>query len=164
MRYLIPIGLLLSLSVITYQDFKERQVHWILFPLAFFLSIANSLQHITADKLLLNAGINIILVLILFLILFLYVKIRFKGKKELWQLIGLGDLLLFVVLTVNFALLNFITFSIISLFLSLITSFVHKHKTIPLAGVQAFCLFVLLILQNTIELNLFNEYWIYQWM
>lgn len=164
MSNLLTIVLLLSLSAITYQDFKERQVHWILFPLAFFLSILNSIQQVSADKLLLNSGSNVILIVILFLILFLYAKIRFKGRKGLWQLIGLGDLLFFVVASVNFAILNFIAFSIVSLFLSLIISLLYRHKTIPLAGIQACCLFLLLSMQYSFEFNLFNEYWIYQWI
>ena len=164
MKYLILTSLLLILSMITYQDCKERQVNWILFPVAFFLSIVNSLRHVTADKLLLDAGLNAIMIAILFLFLLMYTKIRFKGQKGLWQLIGVGDLLLFVLLSVNFALLNFVLFCLISLIVSLGTSVFYKYKTIPLAGVQASCLSFALLLQEIAEMNLFNEYWIYQWM
>ena len=102
MKYFILIGLLLLLSIITYQDCKERQVYWILFPAAFFLSIANSLQHIAVDQFLIDTGFNIMMIGILFLFLLIYSKIRFKEQKGLWQLIGLGDLLFFIVLSVKF--------------------------------------------------------------
>lgn len=164
MKYFILIGLLLLLSIITYQDCKERQVYWILFPAAFFLSIANSLQHITVNQFLIDTGLNVMMIGILFLFLLIYTKIRFKEQKGLWQLIGLGDLLFFIVLSVNFSMINFLVFSMLSLLLSLGVSVFYKQKTIPLAGVQAFCLMLVQLFQIIYSINPYNEYWIYQWM
>lgn len=154
---------ILSLLPISYQDFRFRAVSWYLFPISFLLIVIRNLHQVTAELLLENLGLNMLFILIQVSTLLAYFAIKkISVKQFLNQYMGIGDLLFFVLMSVAIpfpALPVFMVFSLVlSLFLG-ITSF--KNKTIPLAGIQAFLLAGILVLDETRILE--NAFSFYVW-
>ena len=136
---MILIKLLLGISflLIFFQDNKNREVYWFLFPLvAVFCGILFYVN--TLFVLFLNALVlNCLFVLILIIIIGLYS--RLKLKTSILKTIGLGDILLFFALTFSFSTIAFIIFFISALIFSLglhvyRTKNMTQNTTVPLAG------------------------------
>lgn len=149
------IGLLL---LVFYQDIKERKVTLVLLLLLLGLTgFLHSRFHLF-EVFLLNILINIAIISIVVLILLLYS--RFLLKKKLFEAIGPGDILFFLVLAVSFPIPSFlIIFSCSLLFalaLSIVWKLKAKNKTIPLAGLQA--LFVSLMMICNLGFNFIDLY------
>lgn len=162
-QYVLLASLLLSSSIILFQDFKERLVSlWVL--LLFGLTCMSSV--------LLNRGIEILLYNILFTIiyigliwlvlkLYLYLKFR-KNKRILNEQLGLADVLtiLFIGLTFNavgivfFFCFGFI-FSLLSFMIYILIFKHNKNEHIPLAGLLV-VFYVLTIF--ILYLNKINNY------
>ena len=131
---LIKITLILVLSFIVYQDIKERQVYWFLFPISalcfailFYLKTIEALFYMSVI-------INMIFVFILLLIVFLYTKIKLKTNFR--KAFGLGDVLLFLALTFSFSSVSFIVLFCSALIFSLVLHLIinKKSTSVPLAG------------------------------
>ena len=124
-----------SLSLICYQDLKERMVWWFLFPLfglsASLLHFFKSIQPVFFYDLMINfSGLLIIL-------LTAYLYSRFKLKVNfLKKAFGLGDILFFAGLCLAFPALSFIILFPLCLIFSLALHLVlsKKDETVPLAG------------------------------
>jgi len=136
MLLLIKIGLILTLAAIAYQDIKERQVYWFLFPtVAVFCAVLhhyNTLFELFKIAIVINIGF----IGLLFFCVYGYARIKMNTTFE--DVIGLGDVLLFIALAFSFAAISFITLFIFSLFFSLVLHLAlkakSKHTTVPLAG------------------------------
>lgn len=132
----LKIILIIALFGILYQDIKERQVYWFLFPIvgisAGLLFYLNTLP----ELFLLTVSINLIFVIIMLVVLFAYVKIRMRSKFK--DVFGIGDLLLFLMLCFSFSNMSFyvifISGLISSLVLHLIINKKRKENDVPLAG------------------------------
>ncbi|WP_163419239.1 hypothetical protein [Flagellimonas sp. HSM57] len=139
----------MCLTVITYQDFKERKVFWFLFPLAMLLlGLLYYLQVTNASVFLYQILINTILVTSILSILFIYTRFITK-KRFLNHSLGLGDILFFYALSLGFPTLTFIVLFVAATMFSLLVFLISKrnlkHKTVPLAGLMAlFMVFVML--------------------
>lgn len=146
--------LLILLVLIFIQDLKERHVY--LFLLIGTIFIGGGIYFIKTILIvyLMNISINILFILLLFCFLSIYSK--FKLRKNVFEVIGIGDFFFFLVFAVSFPLFSFfILFSIsliFSLLLFLILKHTLKHKTVPLAGFQAFFLFMVLVLNSIFDL------------
>ena len=118
------------------QDYKERQVYWFLFPIIAFLCGFLFYKNTLPKLFFYSFAMNIVFLLSLVLIVFLYSKL--KLKTHLLNTIGLGDLLLFLAVSVSFSTITFIILFIgaliFSLVLHLILSKNQKVITVPLAG------------------------------
>lgn len=131
---LLKIILTISFGFILYQDIKERQVYWFLFPIvgvcAGFLFFFETLLELFFTAVLLN----LVFVSILIFIVFLYSK--FKLKTTLNYAFGLGDIFFFFAIACSFSTVSFITIFSCALFFSLLIQIVTKSKntTVPLAG------------------------------
>ena len=168
MLYILFFVIALILVLIAIQDFKLRAVSWFLFPILFVLCIIRSLNYIDIAVLLKNFSLNALFTVIQLGIVYIYFAIK-KGKffKTFKKAIGLGDILFFIIICLNFCLINYIVFQIISLLLILL-SFgflrlvnIAKRKLIPLAGGMAIALLALFCLQDIIKiLDLYNCAWI----
>lgn len=83
------------------------------------------------------------------LMVFLWGYTHYKIKKPLFTAIGIGDFLFFLMLAISFPSLTFFVLFASSLFFSLLLFLVLKptlhDKTVPLAGLQA--LFLSLVLE-----------------
>ncbi len=131
---LLKIILILALSFILYQDIKERQVYWFLFPLIGFCAGLLFFFETLRELFFTSVLLNLIFVSILLFVVFLYTK--FKLKKTLNNSFGLGDILFFFAISVSFSTVSFITIFSCSLFFSLLIHLIIKSKntTVPLAG------------------------------
>src|SRR5690606_28427269 len=118
--FVIFIGLL---SVVIYQDFKNREISWFLIPLLLIIGVTNALISIDYKDFLTYAGINLTIVILNLLSVTLFISIKEKKIKNIIDTyLGLGDVLFFFVLTVLFSPFNFIIFFIGSV---LLTSIVY---------------------------------------
>ncbi len=158
MEVLLKIGSLASLFAIAYQDFKERKIAvYLLLLLLGCLASLYSLQTAAAEFLF-NLGLNITIIMVVLGILLAYAL--FRLKKPLFEVFGLGDALFFLVLACSFTTPVFVTLFagslIFALLLFLILKPSSKETTVPLAGLQA--LFIALILLINWSFNLVNLY------
>ena len=148
MIIVFKILLIASLILITIQDFRERRVSWVLFPVyavvGSYLFVASS----TIRWFLTNVFMNIGLVTLILFILYTYA--RFILKKDFFkEVFGLGDLLFFIAFSLSFSTLAFINFFFFSILATLVFWIVKqkiyrsKATTIPLAGCMSlFLIFV----------------------
>lgn len=141
---------LILLLLIFLQDLKERQVYWFLLIIAIFIGGYIYYQKTILQIFIINVGSNLLFVLFLFFVLKLYSK--YKLQKNLFEAIGGGDFLFFLVISVSFPITSFMVLFSVSLIFSLIL-FISvkpflKKKTVPLAGFQAL-FFMLVLLLNT---------------
>lgn len=130
----VKIILLFTFGLIFYQDIKERQVYWFLFPLV-GICVGSLFFFKTLSELFIAAiVINVLFVSILLLGIFLYAKFKLKSQK----VIGLGDILFFLASAFAFSTISFIVIFIGSLIFSLVLhSAIAKNRnavTVPLAG------------------------------
>jgi len=148
---IIKLLLILTLSLIFFQDIKERMVWLFLLPSFAILGCLLYFWKSNSDIFLASILVNIGIVGVLMLVNFLVAKFIFK-KNLLKEAIGLGDLLFFIAFALSFptlAFLNFFVFSLIFSFLvhqlALVISkrkgkITQKHSRVPLAGLMAFFL------------------------
>jgi hypothetical protein len=153
MQTLATTTAILSLLPICYQDFSRRSVHWIYFPLLTVAGIFYSLLFThSLSQLLTNTLCNSAFLLLQFGILKLYFVItRGSATRLLDNKIGWGDILFLLAAGFFFSPGSFILFYLLSLSFSLIFAVVMirlkpaKYRTVPLAGLQALALSMLLL-------------------
>jgi hypothetical protein len=150
--------LLLSLALIAYQDFKHRSVPIYIFILACCFSILIQYQQCGFNEaFFLQVFLNFSFIVLNVAVVYIYIK-RIK-KIAVSQAIGLGDLVFYGVLIPVLSTPVFVYFHLLSLILILISypflknilSF--KTRAIPLAGLQALCLLICLIVFETKIIN-----------
>lgn len=146
----------LFLIMIAYQDIKNNQVSWFLFPLAFATVVSNGLLALDYKDYFLIFLINLSIVLFMFCGVALYYFIKNKKLTNIIDAkIGTGDILFLIVLSAAFSLFNFIIFMVLSLIaaicLHLIINIFRKYKSkhIPLAGILS-VFYILLLVSNSI--------------
>ncbi|MDO5986287.1 hypothetical protein Q4Q39_02620 [Flavivirga amylovorans] len=132
----LKLVLILIFTFIGFQDIKERQVYWFLFPVIGILCGILFYKN-TLPELFFNAiTLNVIFVTTLILIVFLYSNLKLKTR--FLNTIGLGDVLLFAGLSLSFATISFIIIFVSALFFSLLLHIILKKRsafrTVPLAG------------------------------
>lgn len=141
---------IILLLAITYQDIKERKIYLLNVLALILVGGAIFLYKVLPFIFLINISINLLLVLILLLILVLYCKI--KLKMSLLKALGGGDILLFLALAISFPTSFFlIIFSLSLIFSALVFSVIKnklEDKRVPLAGLQALFLAIVLIINN----------------
>ena len=127
-------------GVMAFQDFKERAVMWILFPLVAGLLATIHIWHIGMEFFWFFALANILLVTAVLIILWLFTKYVFK-KKFLDVSFGLGDMLFFYALALGFPTLTFIILFVSALLFALfcfsLLRIFNKTDTVPLAGLMS---------------------------
>lgn len=147
MIFVLKLALAITFIIITIQDLKSREVYWFLFPLLALLAGFLHKNEIIIELFYFHVFQNLMFTIALILILFIY----FKGlrKQSLKEVIGLGDILMFIALAFSFATFSYVILFGSSLIFSLVLSFTLRKKrkveNIPLAGYMAvFFLFVYL--------------------
>ena len=149
---------LLTLAVITYQDIRYRSVPVYVFVVACIVSFLLQYQQCGIDQLffmqvLLNSGF----IAFNLLIVVLYIK---KIKRiPLASAIGLGDLAFYIVLIPLLSTPVYMYFHLISLLLILASYPLLKNtlslqtRAIPLAGLQALCLIIFIVVYECVITN-----------
>lgn len=126
----------MSLLWVFYQDIKERQVYWFLFPVIALCSVILLYNNVFFELFKTTLIINLVFVLFLILVIFIYSK--YKLKTTISKTFGLGDMLLFFALAFTFSSVSFLVLFVFGLVFSLILHLLIKnkseYKTIPLAG------------------------------
>lgn len=154
MQHVIDTCLLLLLSVVLFQDLKQRQISWFLIPLLLVSFIAQGLFRIPANELIHYTMFNIGFVFVQLVILTAYISIKNKRLVNIINsYLGIGDVLFIATVAAAFSPLNFIIFYIAALLFTLLVFLVVKlltkklSKEIPLAGAMA-AVMIALILVN----------------
>lgn len=138
-------GLLLTLILIFWQDYKYFKVSLVLYILCFIIIGVRGLIHIPIRDFGITFAINILLLCIQLALVWLYLIITKRKLKSFFEYIGEGDILFFVILAISFSNLNFIVFQIISLIVILtvhlaVQMYRKRKLQVPLAGYQALLL------------------------
>ncbi|MEX0289620.1 MAG: hypothetical protein AB3N14_10970 [Flavobacteriaceae bacterium] len=131
--------IILYCLVIAYEDFKERAVIWIVFPV---LGICMGLLHLlnsSVESFFLFGLTNTLMISAIILILFLYTKYVTK-KQFLNTSLGLGDILFFYALGIGFPPFTFVVIftaaMLFSLLFFVLSKKLKKQGTVPLAGLM----------------------------
>ncbi len=136
---IIKISVIIILLAISFQDIKERKVFLWLFLLSGALLGTMHYLNVFPIQFFISIAINIFSVGIVIGILALVSK--FLLKKKLKDGFGLGDALFFMVLAISFPTVTFLVLFSFSLMFALISHIIFKNKnekkTVPLAGLQA---------------------------
>ncbi len=154
---LVKLLIVACLAMIFWEDLRSRMVHWFWFPLLvtgfvvlrFFQG--ESLRAMTSS---ISVSMGFIAVQLLL------VSLYFSFKSKRWinitdGMLGWGDVLLLVSLAFYFALPALVAFYISSLLIILVGWLIyqriwqHPAKLIPLAGLQAIALLLLVTIQWT---------------
>nr|WP_299338462.1 general secretion pathway protein [Allomuricauda sp.] len=139
---------MLCLVGISIQDFRDRLVYWILFPvLGILLVTVHSLCSPHIWVLGLNVLMNLLLIAAVLLLTYLYSKI-FRKEPFVDHSLGLGDILFFVAMALGFPTVTFLVLFVCSLLFSLLSFMTFKERfknpTVPLAGLMG--VFLILVL------------------
>lgn len=145
---LINIFILCTLLIIIYQDLKDREVYGITFPILIALLGVLHYQYTSLMNFLYAMMMNVGILIVIMAILYVYNMVRLK-KAFFKEVFGWGDLFFFMALAVGFPTITFVVLFVFSLLFSLIAWLVLKkksnHNTVPLAGLMAVFLGVVLI-------------------
>jgi len=127
-------------ALIVYQDFRERAVLWVLFPIIAFTLLSLHLYHSDWRIVLYFSLTNVLLVSGMLLVLFLYSKHIMK-KEFLNVSFGLGDVLFLYAFALGFPTVTFLILCVSALLFSLLLfTFLkplQKTGTVPLAGLMS---------------------------
>lgn len=140
--------MVLVCALIAFQDFKERMVSWILFPIVGVLLGFLYLWNAPFEQYYPFVFTNMLLVTGIVLVLFLYT--RYIARMEFLNVsFGLGDLLFFYAFALGFPTITFLILFVGAILFSLVVFLVSKGKqeeeTIPLAGLMGFFLIVVIV-------------------
>lgn len=145
--------LLATLGVIAYQDFGERWVWVILFPLFGIIGGFLYWQTTTLEMFVVSALMNIIVVSIVLLSILLISRLVLK--KRFQEVLGLGDVLFFLGFALCFPTVGFLNFFVFSILFTLSVALVFKAMKatrtdeIPLAGCMSVFLIAVYLAQWT---------------
>lgn len=133
---LIKTIIIIVFLVIFFQDYKNRLVYWFLFPLIAILSATIQFVKMGVISTAVNSLFNLFFIGIIILICYLYSK--FKINRNFSEVMGIGDILLFIGISFTFSIVSFLIVFVFSLVFALSLHLVLKNnnsdKTVPLAG------------------------------
>ena len=125
--------------LVFFQDSKDRNVYWFLYPIIGVLVFVLQIKEISIYPALINGGFNLGFVFLLILVCFVYAKL--KLQQPLSEVFGLGDILFFIAIAFSFSMVSFLILFVFALLFSLLLHLVLKRrqtdKTVPLAGNMA---------------------------
>lgn len=143
MHLILYILLVSSCSVIAWQDFRQRAVVWIVFPILTLTLLALQWLYTGPFAVAISLGFNLLLLGLILLILWFYIVV-IRKKNFLNVSLGLGDILFLLALAFGFPTATFIVLLCSGLLAALlahgVVSVFRKWQTIPLAGLMAFFL------------------------
>lgn len=155
----LPLGLEIGagslLALMGYQDWQTRSISWPAFPVLAALLVTLRLQQAPAAQVALQVAVSWGALATLLAVLTLYVRLRFRGLR-LRDCLGSGDVLYWGVAALYFAPAGFLLYFLVSSAVALVVAGLAQWRRpaiagefrIPLAGVQATCLLVLMGGQN----------------
>lgn len=144
---------MIILLIIIYQDLTSRMVYFFCFPLLAGLFFVMQVKVLSIEEISKNILVTSGFLSFQFLVLAGYFYIKKKDFTSIKDSIGLGDILFLISLCFLFSPFNYILFYISSLCATLIFVLVFRLivksdvRTIPLAGIQAIFLTIVLCIQ-----------------
>jgi hypothetical protein len=157
----LDISMIILASTICYQDVKTRLVHLILL-VGFIGLLAFKAVWETSyiEVLVLERLINLIILSLTLLLVWIYFK--FIRKKRFLNVIGMGDILVFLAFVIAYEANTFIIHLTLSLIFSLLLHFIFKNNykkkdTIPLAGFMCIYFIGVLLMERFHILIPFNQ-------
>lgn len=161
---IISVITIFFLGVIAYQDFTERLISWIFFPIVGTLLVVNQLYQpyisITFSQFYINCAL---LIFMLFLTTVFYSLKERKIVLIFQKYMGVGDVLAMGLVCVSFSPINMLLCLLGSFMISLVVAIIFKslrvHSTIPMAGVISILIAIVIITEygNT-YINKANDY------
>jgi hypothetical protein len=143
------------LLITAMQDFKAREIHWIVFPSLAILFIAEGVLSSSLADYLKGALYNLVFLSIQGSVLIIYCLLRKNSPVTIVNtLVGLGDILFLLVLVLAFSNINFIVFYTLGLLLTLIIWLIirpllsGRKDEVPLTGFLSVFLAVILIFED----------------
>lgn len=155
--------LVLFLLAMAIEDFRSREIHVLLYALS---GIVMGVHFVLAGSPWFHVLVNLCFVAFQMGCVMVYSYMRNKSWQPFGGMMGLGDLLLWLLLIFAFSPFNFIIFFVGGLMLALMVHFVVRNprfSTIPLAGVQG-GLFAVVLLSNYVfgEIEFQSDEWLIQ--
>ena len=150
MQWLLLLMIAIVLLTMAFEDFKNRTVHAVLFPVLFLLSFVYAFYHLDGYAILKNIGISFCFLALQGILLVLYFVIKHKQWINITDgYLGWGDVLFMLAILPFFSPLTYVLFYLSSLTVTIIFVLMYKivvkeMKFIPLAGIQALCLLIVL--------------------
>jgi len=132
---IVKIILIVTLGLILFQDVKERQVYWFLFPLVGFCFGVLHFFKTLPELFYTSVSMNILFTSVLLIIVYLYTKLKLKTNFK--NAFGLGDVLFFLMVSFSFSTISFVILFICALIFSLVLHLTLKKQSltaVPLAG------------------------------
>lgn len=134
--FLIKISLIVTLLFVFFQDSKDRQVYWFLYPVSgiLFFILQNKINGLSLS--ITHSIVNFLFVLIILLCALCYNLFKLK-LDFLKEVLGVGDVLFFVFICFAFSPISFVVLFVFSLLFSLLLHFIvvkENNDTVPLAG------------------------------
>ncbi|NQX41317.1 hypothetical protein HQN84_20875 [Pedobacter steynii] len=158
----------MCLAFVFYQDMRYRAVYWICFPILAILLFGLKFSLTGFIDGLTEAGYGLLFLLIQLFFLWIYFSVKNKGMVNITNdYLGWGDILFLIAITFYLSPGNYVLFYISSLILVLIyalctSSFQKENKHIPLAGLQAALLALLMMTDHLLStFALYSDRWIY---
>ena len=147
----LEVGTAGILAWMSYQDWQTRSITWFAFPLLGLTLLALHLLREHAGLVALQVAVNWGLLVVLLAVLTLYVRLRLY-PLSLGDCLGSGDVLYWAVVALYFSPPGFLLYFLSSSLVALATAGLARWRApaagaefrIPLAGVQAACLLLLL--------------------
>ena len=164
----IELVLVLLLAWVSVEDYIFRAVSWIVYPFLMLAATAYSLKHIDWQQWISHISFNFFFVSAQLIFLTVYFSIRSAQFVNVsMRLIGWGDILFFLSAGLLFAPANYCVFYVFTLTLALFFGLLYrlvasrKNRGIPLAGIQATTLAVLLVVSMLSPgLDLTDDTWV----
>ncbi len=155
MDFILKIILIFTLLGITIQDFTERKVFlWLIIFSGLIVSFFH-FRMVYLEQFTITTIVNFSIVIFIIIVLLAYST--FLLKKRFNTTFGLGDFLFFLVLAIGFPTVTFLIIFCFSLIFSLTIYFFlkkrFKNDSIPLAGLQAAFLCIVLIINWVLDLK-----------
>ena len=155
--------LIVSLLILTVQDYKHRAISWWLIPLILitYLGLEGDFYFFKNH----NTWANLTFVGVIFIVSTIYFSMRERRFIILFKNhLGIGDVLFFMVCAFMFDLPNYIFYLTGSFVFSIILFGIHYLKKrdvtsqIPLAGIMSFLLIPLFILKVFFSIDCFRNF------
>jgi hypothetical protein len=145
LKLIIFVGLLISATIISFQDFKARLLSvWVV--LFYSLCCVALVLYFQSSSALLSNLISALLYFgfILFVLFLFYFLKEGKFVNIIDTKIGTGDLIVFLAIGVTLDLLNLILFFTVSFMISAVIGLflAKRDRTVPLAGILTCCHFI----------------------
>lgn len=142
---------MITCGIIAVQDFQERKVLWICFPIAAILLATLHLNHVGFLPFLYATLTNIFLVSCVLLLLWLVTKFILK-KGFLNVSFGLGDMLFMYAFAMGFPSITFTLLFVASIGFSLMAFTLMKilgnMETVPMAGLMGIFLIATILMEH----------------